>query len=51
MNMNFFGSIFVSLFGNKTFGLFFENMGPTGFDRTCNDVCKHAGSWDESLDR
>jgi hypothetical protein len=29
--------------------LFFE-MGPTGFDRMRNDVCKHAGSWDESLE-
>jgi large subunit ribosomal protein L22 len=22
-----------------------------GFDRMCNFVCKHAGSWDESLKR
>jgi len=26
-------------------------MGPTGFDRLINDVYKHAGSWDESLER
>ena len=26
-------------------------MGPTGFDRMRNNVCKHAGSWDESLER
>lgn len=25
--------------------------GPTGFDRMREDVSKHAGSWDESLER
>jgi len=30
---------------------FFENMGPTGFDRRRKYVCKHAGSWGESLKR
>jgi len=28
-----------------------ENMGPTGFDRRRKYVCKHAGSWGESLKR
>ncbi len=27
------------------------NRGPTGFDRMCDHVCKHAGSWGESLKR
>jgi hypothetical protein len=31
--------------------LFFDFMGPTGFDRMRNGVYKHAGSWDESLER
>ena len=31
--------------------LFFEYMGPTGFDRLSDSGCKHAGSWDESLER
>ena len=26
-------------------------MGLTGFDRLCNCAYKHAGSWDESLER
>ena len=26
-------------------------MGPTGFDRMCEGVCQHAGSWGESLER
>jgi hypothetical protein len=26
-------------------------LGPTGIDRLNDCVCKHAGSWDESLER
>ena len=26
-------------------------MGPTGFDRMLETAYKHAGSWDESLER
>lgn len=25
--------------------------GPTGFDRMCGYVCKHAGTWSECLDQ
>ncbi len=32
------------------FALFID-MGPTGFDRIRDHVWKHAGSWDESLER
>lgn len=32
-------------------GRLMNNMGPTGFDRMRGNVCKHAGSWGESLER
>ena len=31
--------------------LLIDLEGPTGFDRMCEGVCQHAGSWGESLER
>lgn len=31
--------------------LFTEDLGPTGIDGSSSCVSKHAGSWDESLER
>jgi len=30
---------------------FIDLLGPTGFDRKRSAMCKHAGSWEESLER
>ncbi len=49
---NYFNAIFVSLLPWKAVpAKHGKVMGPTGFDRMPEVVYKHAGSWNESLER